>query len=274
MLIYLKKYSNASVWVNKMIFDTHCHLNDDQIYKDLELNIQEANNVRVKSFLVVGYDKTSSLRAVEIAHKYPNCWAAIGFHPTEIQDLSEEDYDEVMKLAKDPKVKAIGEIGLDYHWVKDPILKEIQKEYFIRQIEFANYVGLPISIHNREATEDILKILKEYKPIKGGIMHCYSGSVEIMDEFLKLVMYISLGGPVTFTNAKTPKEVAETCPLDRLLVETDCPYLAPHPLRGTVNLPKNIALIVDEIAILRDMSKKTLEDVTYKNACTLLNINE
>ena len=257
-----------------MIFDTHCHLNAPELYEDIENHIEEAKKVGVARFLVIGYDKKTSLLAVEIAEKYPCCYAAIGYHPTEIDDVSEEDYQEVMNLAKHPKVKAIGEIGLDYHWVKDPILREIQKEYFIRQIEDANRLGLPISIHNREATEDCLNILKEYKPIHGGIMHCYSGSKEIMQEFLKLGLYISLGGPVTFKNAKTPKEVAEECPLDRLLVETDCPYLAPHPLRGTVNYPKNIALIVDEISSLRGLSRKHIEDVTYKNACRLLNIDE
>lgn len=257
-----------------MIFDTHCHLNSPELYPEIERHIEEANKVGVASFLVIGYDKETSILAVKIANKYKGCYAAIGFHPTEIDDVSEKDYDEVMNLAKDPKVKAIGEIGLDYHWVKDPIKREIQKEYFIRQIEDANRLGLPITIHNRESTEDCLEILKEYPPLKGGIMHCYSGSVETMKELLKLGMYISLGGPVTFTNAKTPKEVAETCPLDRLLVETDCPYLAPHPLRGTVNYPKNIALVVDEITRLREESRKHIEQVTYDNACHLLNINE
>lgn len=257
-----------------MIFDSHCHLNDPKIYEDIANHIEDAHKAGVKSFLVVGYDKASSLKAVEIAHQYEGCYAAIGFHPTEIQELSEDDFDEVMNLVHDEKVKIIGEIGLDYHWVKDPILREIQKEYFIRQIEFANHVGLPISIHNRESNEDCLNILKEYPLLKGGIMHCYSGSVEMMKEFIKLGMYISLGGPVTFTNAKTPKEVAVECPLDRLLVETDCPYLAPHPLRGTVNYPKNISLIVDEIAKLRGISRKHLEEITYQNTCKLLNINE
>lgn len=257
-----------------MIFDTHCHLNAPELYLDIDNHILEASKVGVTSFLVIGYDKETSILAVKIAEKYPNCYAAVGFHPTEINDLSEEDYNEIFELAKHPKVKAIGEIGLDYHWVKDPILREIQKEYFIRQIEDANRLGLPIAIHNRESIEDCLSILKEYTPIKGGIMHCYSGSVESMHEFLKLGMYISLGGPVTFKNAKTPKEVAINCPIDRLLVETDAPYLAPHPLRGTVNLPKNIALVVDEISSLRELSRKHIEDATYKNACRLLNINE
>lgn len=256
-----------------MIFDTHCHLNSKQLYPDIEQHIEDAKRAGVSSFLVVGYDKATSLLAVKIAEKYPFCYAAIGFHPSEIFDLSEEDFNEVMDLVKHPKVKAIGEIGLDYHWINNPMQREIQKEYFIRQIEIANEVGLPITVHNRESNEDCLKILKEYTPKFGGIMHCYSASVEMMNEFLKLGMYISLGGPVTFTNAKTPKEVAYDCPEDRLLVETDAPYLAPHPLRGTVNVPKNIALVVDEISSIREISKKHLEEITFNNACRLLRIN-
>ena len=255
-----------------MIFDTHCHLNSPELYPDIVEKIESAEKAGVKTFLVVGYNKESSLLAVKIAEEYENCYASIGFHPTEIFDLSEDDYNEVMGLAKHPKVKAIGEIGLDYHWIKDPIQREIQKEYFIRQIEFANEIGLPISIHNRDSIEDCYEIIKEYTPKYGGIMHCCSCSVEMMREFVKLGLYISLGGPVTFTNAKTPKEVAYECPEDRLLVETDCPYLAPHPLRGTVNEPKNISLVVEEIAKIREISKKHLEDITYTNACNILRI--
>ena len=257
-----------------MIFDTHCHLNHEDLYHDIDRVINDAKKAGVEKFLVVGYDKKTSLLAVKIAQKYSFCYAAIGFHPTEIFDLSEEDYDEVMSLVDDKKNKvvAIGEIGLDYHWIKDPIQREIQKEYFIRQIEFANYKKLPISVHNREATEDCLEVLKECPPVCGGIMHCFSGSVEIMKGFIDIGMFISLGGPVTFTNAKTPKEVAEEVPLDRLLVETDSPYLTPHPYRGTKNEPKNISLIVEEISKLKNLSRKHIEDVTYNNACKLLGI--
>lgn len=257
-----------------MIFDTHVHLNSEELYPDIELHIQEAQKVGVNKFLVVGYDKVTSFLAVEIAKKYPCCYAAIGFHPTEIDDVSEEDFEAVMNLSSNPRVKAIGEIGLDYYWVKDPEQRKKQKEYFVRQIEYANKVGLPITIHNRNAIEDCLNILKEHTPLKGGIMHCYAGSVEMVNDFIKLGMYISLGGPITFKNAVTPKEVAEFCPLDRLLTETDAPYLAPHPLRGTVNYPKNIALVVDEMTRLREESRKHIEDATFKNACRLLNIND
>ncbi len=240
-----------------MIFDTHCHLNDSALLERIDEVLADALKVGVDKFLVVGWNKESSFKAVELAHKYKGIYAAIGFHPTDIDGVSEKDYNEVMSLVSDPKVVAIGEIGLDYHWVKDPVQREKQKEWFIKQINFANEHKKPISIHNREAFEDCLKILKEHKPIYGGVMHCYSGSVELLQDVLDLGLHIGLDGPLTFTNAKTPKEVCEKVPLDRLLVETDSPYLSPHPLRGTVNEPKNIALVIDEITRIKGLSKKT-----------------
>ena len=257
-----------------MIFDSHCHLNDDNLYPRIDQVIEDAKKTGVKKFLVVGYDKASSLLAVDIATRYEECYAAIGFHPTEIEGVSDKDFDDVMSLISNKKVVAIGEIGLDYHWVKETELRENQKKWFIRQIEFANEHGLPISIHNRESTEDCVEILKEHTPKFGGVMHCYSGSVETMEEVIKLGLHIALGGTVTFTNAKTPKEVAENVPLDRLLIETDAPYLTPHPHRGEKNEPKYICLVLEEIARLKDMSKKHLEDVVYKNTCRLFKVDE
>ncbi|MBO5578012.1 MAG: TatD family hydrolase [Bacilli bacterium] len=257
-----------------MMFDSHCHLNDENLYPRIDEVIEAAKKTGVKKFLVVGYDKASSLLAVKIAEKYEECYAAIGFHPTEIDGVSEEDYNEVMSLSSHKKVVAIGEIGLDYHWVKDEEKRENQKKWFIKQIEYANDHHLPISIHNRESTEDCVEILKEHTPKYSGVMHCYSGSVETMNIVLNLGMYIALGGTVTFTNAKTPKEVAEAVPLDRLLIETDSPYLTPHPHRGEKNEPKYICLVLEEIARLKDMSKKHLEDVIYKNTCRLFNVDE
>ena len=255
-----------------MIFDTHCHLNSEELYDRLEEVLESAKKVGVDKFLVVGWNKESSFKAVEIAHRYEGIYAAIGFHPTDIDDVSEEEYQETMALVDDPKVVAIGEIGLDYHWVKDPVQREKQKEWFIKQINFANEHKKPISIHNREAFEDCLKILKEHKPLYSGVMHCYSGSVELLKDVLELGLYIGLDGPLTFTNAKTPKEVCEEVPLDRLLVETDSPYLSPHPLRGTVNEPKNIALVIDEITRIKGLSKKHILDVIYQNSCKLFNV--
>lgn len=258
-----------------MLFDTHCHLNHEEILPRIEEVIEAAQKAGVNKFLVVGYDKETSLKAIEIAHRYDFCYAAIGFHPTEIFDLSEEDYNEVMSKYNDDKVVAIGEIGLDYHWIKDPIEREIQKEYFIRQIMFANEHELPICIHNRDSTEDCVKILKEFTPKYGAVMHCFSGSVEMMKDLVKMdKFYISLGGPVTFTNAKTPKAVAEEVPLERLLFETDTPYLTPHPYRGMKNEPKYIALVSEEIANLKGMSRKHLEDVVYKNSLRVFGIKD
>lgn len=255
-----------------MIFDTHCHLNSEELYGRLDEVLEAAKKVGVDKFLVIGWNKESSLLGVELANKYPEIYAAIGFHPTDIDGVTEEDFNEVMSHINDPKVVAVGEIGLDYHWVKDPVQREKQKEWFIKQINFANEHKKPISIHNREAFEDCLKILKEHRPEYSGVMHCYSGSVELLKDVLDLGLYIGLDGPLTFTNAKTPKEVCEVVPLDRLLVETDSPYLSPHPLRGTVNEPKNIALVIDEITRIKGLSKKHILDVIYQNSCKLFHV--
>ena len=255
-----------------MIFDTHCHLNSEELYNRLDEVLENAKKVGVNKFLVVGWNKESSLLAVELAHQYEGIYAAIGFHPTDIDGVSDEDYNQVMSLVDDPKVVAIGEIGLDYHWVKDPEQRNKQKEWFIKQIDFANQHKKPISIHNREAFEDCLNILKEHKPLYSGVMHCYSGSVELLKDVLDFGLYIGLDGPLTFTNAKTPKEVCYDVPLDRLLVETDSPYLSPHPLRGTVNEPANIALVIDEITRIKGISKKHILEVIYENSCKLFHV--
>lgn len=249
-----------------MIFDTHCHLNSKELYKDHEKYIISAKNAGVASFLVVGYDFESSKRAVELANKYDCVFAAVGYHPTDVIKAKKSDIDATFKLLKSPKVVALGEIGLDYHWVEDQEGRSNQKEWFKKQIEIANKNKLPIIVHNRDASNDCLEILRETKPLYGGVMHCYSGSVELAKEFMKLGLYISLGGPVTFKNARVPKEVAAAIPLDRLLIETDCPYLSPHPLRGTLNEPKNIVYVAKEIALLRNMSEEELIEATYKNA--------
>ena len=255
-----------------MIFDTHCHLNSEELLSKIDEVLESAKKVGVDKFLVIGWDKESSFKAVELAHKYKEIYAAIGFHPTDIDGVSDEDYKKTMALVDDPKVVAVGEIGLDYHWVKDFAQREKQKQWFIKQIDFANEHKKPISIHNREAFEDCLNILKEHRPLYSGVMHCYSGSVELLRDVLDLGLYIGLDGPLTFTNAKTPKEVCEVVPLDRLLVETDSPYLSPHPLRGTINEPKNIALVIDEITRIKGLSKKHILDVIYQNSCKLFNV--
>lgn len=253
------------------IFDTHCHFNHDEFYKDADRFLLEAKEHGVQRFLVVGYDKESSLRAVKLAEQHEEMYAAIGFHPTEI-NVTEEDFQTVMNLMKHPKVVAIGEIGLDYHWVKDPLQREKQKEYFIRQIEIANNNNKPIVVHNRDAMQDCFDILKEHKVTKGGIMHCYSGSVEMAHELIKLNFMIGLGGTVTFLNAKTPKEVAKIIPLTSLVLETDAPYLAPHPHRGETNKPMYIVLVLNEISKIRNISSEELAKITYDNACRMFHV--
>lgn len=254
------------------IIDTHCHLNDEALYKALDNVISRARQAGVEKMVVVGWDEASSKLAIKIAEQYDFIYAVIGFHPENVFDIDDKILYDTLKLYKHPKVVGIGEIGLDYHWTKDPDKREIQKEYFIKQIKFANEVGLPISIHSREAFADTLEILKQYPPLHSGVMHCYSGSVENIQDVINLNLYIGLDGPVTFTNAKTPKEVAAEVPLEKLVVETDCPYLSPHPLRGTVNEPANICLVIDAIAELKQMSKKHLLEVVYDNSCRLFNL--
>lgn len=254
------------------IIDTHCHLNDQALYGDLNNVIERARNCGVSKMIVVGWDEESSKLAIKIAEQYDFIYAIIGFHPENIFDIDDNILYRTLSLYKHPKVVGIGEIGLDYHWTKEPEKRLIQKEFFIKQIEFANKVGLPISVHSRDAFHDTLEILKEHKPIHSGVLHCYAGSVENLTDVFNLNLYIGLGGTVTFTNAKTPKEVAIEAPLDRIVVETDCPYLSPHPLRGTVNEPANISLVVDAIANLREMSKKHLLDALYNNSINLFKI--
>ena len=254
------------------LIDTHCHLNDEQLYQDIDNVISRALQTGVEKMVVIGWDKASSELAIKLAEQYPFLYATVGFHPENLNSIDEKTLYEVLALSSHPKVVGIGEIGLDYHWEKDPAKREIQKEFFIKQIEYANKVGLPISIHSREAFQDTLEILKNHKPQHSGVMHCYSGSVESIQDIINLGLYIGLDGPVTFRNAKTPKEVATEVPLERLVLETDCPYLSPHPLRGTVNEPANIILVADEIANLRNMSKKHLLEVIYDNSCKLFNL--
>ena len=250
-----------------MIFDTHCHLNDEQLLNNIDEVIQRASEAGVDKFLVVGWDKESSIKAVELAMQYECIYAAVGFHPCNIFDINFDDLKLLKELVnKSNKVVAIGEIGLDYYWNKSESERELQKEFFIKQIEIANELNLPISIHNRDAFSDCLNILKNNKPVAGGIMHCYAGSTESLKDVIDLGLMIGLGGVLTFTNARKTKEVCEDVSLDKLVVETDSPYLAPHPLRGTVNEPKNISFVVDEIARIKNMSKKHLTDILYNNS--------
>ncbi len=255
-----------------MLFDTHVHLNAEQFNEDLEEVISRAKEAGVGRMVVVGFDRPTIERAMELVGQYDFLYASIGWHPVDALDMKEEDLAWIEELSSHPKVVALGEMGLDYHWDKSP--KDIQKEVFRKQIHLAKKVKLPIIIHNREATQDIVDILREEGAEEvGGIMHCFSGSPEIAQECVDMNFYISLGGPVTFKNAKKPKEVAQEIPLERLLIETDCPYLAPHPNRGKRNEPAYVKLVAEQIAELKGISLEEVETVTTENANKLFNIN-
>ena len=254
------------------LIDTHCHLNDPQLYQNLDEIISRALKTGVEKMIVIGWDKESCKLAIQMAEQYSFIYACVGVHPENIEGVDEKELYDILSLSSHPKVVGIGEIGLDYHWEKDPSKRETQKDFFIKQIEYANKVGLPISIHSRDAFQDTVEILKQHRPQHSGVMHCYSGSVEGIQDIINLNLYIGLDGPVTFKNAKTPKEVAAEVPLEKLVLETDCPYLSPHPLRGTINEPANLILIADEIANIRQMSKKHLLEVVYDNSCRLFKL--
>ncbi|ERN53515.1 TatD family hydrolase [Alkalihalophilus marmarensis] len=255
-----------------MLFDTHVHLNADQFEDDVEEVINRAKEAGVSEMVVVGFDEKTINRALELIEKYDMLYAAVGWHPVDAIDMKDEHLVWLEELAANPKVVALGEMGLDYHWDKSP--KEVQKEVFRKQIQLAKKVKLPIVIHNREADQDIVDILEEEKAEEvGGIMHCFGGSVEIAERCLKMNFYISLGGPVTFKNAKRPKEVAKHIPMDRLLIETDCPYLAPHPYRGKRNEPAYVKLVAEEIAGLKEVNVDEVANTTRENAKRLFGIN-
>ena len=248
-----------------MFIDTHVHLNADQYEDDLQEVINRALEADVKKMVVIGFDRVTIERAMKLVEEYAFLYAVVGWHPVDAIDCTEEDLKWIEDLATHEKVVGIGEMGLDYHWDKSP--KDVQQVLFRKQIRLAQKVNLPIIIHNRDATEDVIRILQEEEAhLTGGIMHCYGGSVETAKQCIDMNFMISLGGPVTFKNAKKPKEVATEIPLEYLLIETDAPYLAPHPYRGKRNEPALVTLVAEEIARLKGISIEEVAEATTKNA--------
>ncbi|NUH84843.1 TatD family hydrolase [Bacillus firmus] len=255
-----------------MFFDTHAHLNAEQYNEDLQEVIDRALSEGISNIVVVGFDRPTIEKAMELTEKYDFIYASVGWHPVDAIDMTEEDLQWIEELSSHPKVVALGEMGLDYYWDKSP--KDIQQEVFRKQIRLAKKVKLPIVIHNRDATADIVEVLKEEGAGEvGGIMHCFSGSPEIAQECVDMNFYISLGGPVTFKNAKKPKEVADVIPLEKLLIETDCPYLTPHPHRGKRNEPSYVKLVAEQIAEIKGLSTEEVAQATTENAKKLFGIN-
>ena len=245
--------------------DTHVHLNADQYEEDLQEVIERARAANLEKMIVIGFDRKTIERAMQLVEQYEFIYAVIGWHPVDAIDCTEDDLLWIEELAKHPKVVGIGETGLDYYWDKSP--KDVQQYWFRKQIHLAQKLNLPIIIHNRDATADVVRILKEENAASvGGIMHCFGGSVETAQECIKMNFMISLGGPVTFKNARQPKEVATAIPLEHLLIETDAPYLAPHPYRGKRNEPAYVTLVAEEIARLKEISVDEVAQKTTENA--------
>lgn len=252
-----------------MLVDTHTHLNDSQFNEDRDEVIQRALDAGISTIVNVGFNRETIPTSLELADKYEFIYSTVGWHPQDAADMEDDDLEWIESLLKHPKVVAIGEIGLDYYWDRSP--RDIQAEVFRKQIRLARKTGMPIVIHNRDASQDVVDILKEEKAYDvGGIMHCFSGSYEIAKQCLDMNFYISFGGPVTFKNAKKPKEVAAQIPIDRLLIETDAPYLAPHPYRGKRNETGYVRLIAETLAELRGIPFEELAKVTTENAKRLL----
>jgi len=253
-----------------LLIDTHVHLNADHYDEDLDAVIDCARDAGIEKMVVVGFDRKTIERTMKLIDEHSDVYGVIGWHPVDAVDCTDEDLEWIEELSKHEKIVGIGETGLDYHWDKSP--KGIQKEVFKKQIALAKRVNLPIIIHNRESTEDCVEILKEENAGEiGGIMHAFSADENVADEVIGMNFYISLGGPVTFKNAQLPKDIAVHVPLEKLLVETDAPFLTPHPYRGKRNEPSYVKLVAEKIAELRDMPYEAFAKATTENAERLFN---
>ena len=251
-----------------MIFDTHTHYDDQAFDEDKEILLGRLKEEGIDTVVNIGASIRTSKSTLKLAEQYPFIYAAIGVHPNETAELNEQHLDWLRDTAKHPRVVAIGEIGLDYYW-KEPD-REIQKFWFARQLDLAKEVHLPVVIHSRDAAQDTLDIMKEHAPHEaGGVIHCFSYGKELAKEYLDMGFYIGIGGVVTFKNAKKLKEVVESMPMDRMVLETDCPYLSPEPLRGKRNSSLHLSYVVKAVSEIKGISQEEVMEITSANACRL-----
>lgn len=257
-------------------FDTHSHYNDEKFDEDREEIIKSTYESGVTRFVCAGYNIESSKKAIEMSQKYEFIYSICGISPNDIPQSEQElwkDIAEITKIVKENKtnkIVAIGEIGLDYYWNKES--KELQKEAFIKQIDLANEMDMPIVIHSRDASIDTIDIIREHLVRKAGIFHCCQFNQEMIRQALELGYYISFAGPVTFKNSKNALDVVKMIPLNRILIETDSPYLAPEPNRGKRNDSRNVKFIAQKIADFKEMTIEEIAKITYENANKIFRI--
>jgi TatD DNase family protein len=270
-----------------MLTDTHCHLDLNKFDEDREAVIQRSIETGVERILIPGLDLESSQSAIKLAESYSNIYAAVGFHPTDLDKFSEKAFDEIRKLVNHAKVVAIGEIGIDYYWVKEREERAFQIEILKRQLDFAASVNKPVIIHMREeedawfgqASMDLLQILREWHktlivenhPLaeKPGVLHSFNGSLETAQKAIELNFYIGITGPVTYKNAEEKRQIIRQLPLERLLIETDSPFLTPVPRRGKRNEPAFVAYIADKIAEIHMTTREQVAEMTSTSAARL-----
>lgn len=253
---------------NIKLIDTHAHLDFEDLSNNLDEILKNCEENGIKRIIIPGVTIKDTPKIIKLIEKYDNLYGAVGLHPSEAKDWDDKSYETLKNYAKHDKIVAIGETGLDYYW--DKTFNDKQQFVFKEHIKLAQELNLPLIVHDREAHGDILSILKETNAKEvGGVMHCFSGSPEFALECIKEGFYIALGGPVTFKNAHKPKDVAKIVPLEKLLLETDSPFLAPHPFRGKTNDPSKVRLIAQEIANLKAVSLEELAETTFNNSIKL-----
>ena len=252
------------------IFDTHAHYDDAKFDEDRENLLKEIYDFGVKKYVNIGCNIDTSKKSIELAEKHNFIYASCGIHPSEIKEKYIEQINKIEKLAQNDKVVAIGEIGLDYYWNKEN--KELQKEAFEKQIDLANELELPIVIHSRDASVDTIEMIRTHKVNKAGIFHCCQPNQEMVRQALELGYYISFAGPITFKNSRNAPDVIKMVPLDRILIETDSPYLTPEPNRGKRNDCRNVKYVAQKIAELKNVPIEEIAKITYDNAKRIFEI--
>ena len=254
-----------------MFIDSHSHLDDERFNQDRDILIKSLKENKVDLAINIGADLETSINSVKLADQYDPIYATIGVHPHSASEVTEETLNQFREMAKNDKVVAIGEIGLDFYYDNSP--RDLQRKWFKEQLKLAKELNLPVVIHSRDATKETFDTIKEAQDgTLRGVMHCFSGSVEMAIEYMKLDFYISIGGPVTFKNARVVREVAEAVPLDKLLIETDCPYLTPEPYRGKRNEPMLIKYVAEKIAQIKNITVEELASHTSRNTKDLFKI--